>query len=252
MINNYRIVFLVLLCLHLVGCAIPSFRVPMPQGVGLDEAAAKLQMPSLFQHDDASYKALVHAVIKAGGQTQALRYALLRDDKKFRVEVFPTTSFYAVAKFVTDGEQFSYSDTSREAVVREPLKAETLEDLFGLSVNQEELSAVLFGVLPQEGLTYRYYLHNDELTLYGYTQGETEHPSVFARASVSRGQLTTVVFLDQREVRLEVEPRQFDSNHYPQRLMLSIPRFSSEIDLTVKQRLLRPTFSEESFALPHL
>jgi hypothetical protein len=243
---------MIIFCVHLIGCAVPTFRVPMPQGVGLDEAAAKLQVPSLFKHDDASYKALVHAVIKAGGQTQALRYALLRDDKKFRVEVYPTTSFYAVAKFVTDGQQFSYSDSSRESIVREPLKAETLEDLFGLSVSQEELSAVLFGVVPQEGLTYRYYLHDDVLSLYGYRQGETEHPAVFARASVSDGKLATVVFLDQQDVRLEVQSREFDSKHYPQRLKLLIPRFSSEIDLTVKQRLLHPTFPEESFALPHL
>jgi hypothetical protein len=250
MIKNYLKVTICIVLLFLSGCAVSSFKVPKPDGAPLSEADAEKLMPNLFQKENQSYKTLVHATIQADAEKQTLRYAILRDNKKFRVEVFPTTSFFTLALFVTDGEKYLFTDSANTSQESKPLSSSTLEDLFGLSLSQEELSSVLFGVLPREALFYQFYLLQDKIRIYAYRSLTEEDPVLFAEVNLASQLLENMIFLEDSSVRLSAQFTEYDESKLPKRIHLEIPRFTSTVDLTIQQRKLQPTFTVEQFFLP--
>jgi hypothetical protein len=250
MTKNYFRVSICILLLFLSGCAVSTFDIPKPEGALISRPEAEALIPSLFKKEDQSYKALIHAAIQADAEKQTLRYAILRDQKKFRVEVFPTTSFFTLALFITDGEKYLFTDSAHTSQESKIVSSSTLEDLFGLSLSQEELSAVLFGVLPQEGFVYQFYILQDTMRIYAYSSLTDEAPLLFAEVNLSNKVLENMTFLEDSSVRLSVHFKEYDDEKFPKRIHLEIPRFSSTVDLTIQQRKIKPTFSAEQFLLP--
>jgi len=226
--------YFLLLLPFLIGCT-ASIHVPEMSGdpIQITDVAGQAKA-SFFQEAPSSFKALLLAEISSGSQKQSLRYAVTKQENALQIEVFPTTSFYTLILFKSDGTSFSLQNVSEGTSSEGALTDSTLQDTFGISLTVDELSAALFGEYKRLSPTVEVYSRKDILQIKSPKEND---PQFYAELSPDLQTLKKVLFLDKDEdVRVSVTYENFFENgHQPQKITLGIPAFDTTVKLTVKK-----------------
>ena len=222
------------------GCSRPQILVPTSHGapVATAEIEAKSRAP-FFRSAPDSFKALISAEIATGDQRQALRYAVTKQDNSIQIEVFPTTSFYTLMLFKSDGATYSLQNISDGTHDEGSVTNHTLQDIFGIALTVDELSATLFGAYGKLDDNWEISTDgsvDDAVQVKTLSGSRKRHNnSVYAELSKDLQTVHRVLFFNETgdsagntaEVSVVYET--------PLAMVLTIPEFKTTIRLTIKK-----------------
>ena len=230
--KNFHRLFFYLIAgstLILSGCA--SFTLPPQQGAeiirdGVPEYAALRSTPPFF-------KTLLSASTQVGDEKQSLRYAVISQDQKLRIEAFPTTSFYTLLLFKSDGEKFLFQNFTDNSTQEGVITDETLRGLLGITLSPTELRSVIVGVLPKsDSIRYRFFDAGTLLQAYGRSTDKKDDVVVYAEIIKATGLLSKEILLEDGEVRSEIAFVTFTNDKTPLQFSIEIPRFGAVTKVT--------------------
>ena len=225
---------LVSLALAISGCSGLHIEVPAVHGTELSAAEIPAAADAtFFKESPKSYKALLVAEIDSDGNKQALRYAVTKAGNNLQIEVFPTTSFYTLLLFKSDGKTFSLQNATDGTIQTGDVTDTVLRDTFGIALTIDELSAALFGNFGSlvTGDAFKVYHAADQTT------AQVTSNNLYADLSFDLKVLKRVLFLDEnRQATVSVTYNSFfgDQNQ-PRNLFLEITKYKTNVALTIKK-----------------
>lgn len=151
MIHMVRAICLILCCL-LVSCT-PIEKVPSLDGtlVSSETVTTLLDRSQKRKNSIRSFKALLRVKISRGSESQSQRLAIVyRAPKDFKIEFYPTTSFYLLQKTILTDGRYTSVDMVRGKSEQGEIGEGTLEDVIGLPLTLTMLQQILLATLPED------------------------------------------------------------------------------------------------------
>lgn len=235
-------------CILLASCA-PVERVPKLTGVPILPQTTETLLNRMHARESAihSFKTLLRIKLTHGSESQSQRLAVVfQQPNSFRIEFYPTTSFYLLQKTTIRDGRFvilnMVDSEAREGIVGD----ETLEDVIGLPVTLTALKQILFATLPEDryvgtlgsdGINRYLSNHND---VYAEFAGDSEMPAQIKLFSANGEKIVGAHYDSYTTI---------DGVAFPDRFTLDIPQHNVEIEIVASSVKVNPHVESEDFDL---
>lgn len=214
-------------------------------------------LASLLERDTSinSLRLLAHAKVKAGGETNTLRYAVvLKKPDSLRIEALPINAFYSLGILVANGKVVRAIDPGAKTVEEGDPTASFIRSRIGIPAAPGELMSYVTATIPSEVLQNAE--RNGTLKFYREAGGETAVGMIgnfdyYWIQSIDTGEILTLERWDQSErpiLKVLYSEYQTSSKlRFPQNIDISIIPEDAEVALKISSVSLNPDIKELVF-----